>query len=282
VINQSGSRMVVTTIEAARATGGRFATAVGCTDNVAACLRTLPVATILAKQRGFLPGVMVDGTVLPAQPGASILAGNIARVPLLSGFTGREQAFALAAREMSQGPLKAEGYATDIAVFASSLHKDEILAAYPLGNYASPSEADIAAIQHSKGCISRWLATANGKWASTYAYEFDDQTAPSYFPPMSFPMGAYHTSDIQYLFPLFKGGLGSAHPLNQAQQKVADEMLDYWANFARNGDPNGPGLRRWERYDPDADTMIGLGSGTLLSGYAVRNRCDFWDKVNVY
>ena len=40
-----------------------------------------------------------------------------------------------------------------------------------------------------------------------YTYEFDDQTAPFYFPKMpGFLSLAYHTADIQYLFPLWHGG----------------------------------------------------------------------------
>ena len=35
----------------------------------------------------------------------------------------------------------------------------------------------------------------------TYAYEFNDENAPELFlPPVGFPYGAAHASEIQYLF----------------------------------------------------------------------------------
>ena len=49
-----------------------------------------------------------------------------------------------------------------------------------------------------------------------YTYEFDDQTAPFYFPKMpEFLPLAYHTADIQYLFPLWHGG--RRHPASAEQ-----------------------------------------------------------------
>lgn len=39
-------------------------------------------------------------------------------------------------------------------------------------------------------------------------------------------------------------------------QAVARLLNTYWANFAKTGDPNGPGLPKWPRYDSGKDELL--------------------------
>ena len=55
---------------------------------------------------------------------------------------------------------------------------------------------------------------------------------------------AFHSSDLRYIFETLDG---SWRPYGARDHEAAGQMTAYLANFARSGDPNGPGLPRWER-----------------------------------
>ncbi|VTZ26825.1 Carboxylic ester hydrolase (fragment) [Methylocella tundrae] len=121
-------------------------------------------------------------------------------------------------------------------------------------------------------------------------YEFDDRTAPTYFPKMpGFQALAMHTADIQYLFPLWHGGnLGIQHELNKKQTDLSDELVTAWTNFAWTGNPNGIGNSPWPRYKnkPDAPGILSENIPVLSTftdaQYNAAHKCDFWDSISTY
>jgi para-nitrobenzyl esterase len=90
------------------------------------------------------------------------------------------------------------------------------------------------------------------KRVPVYAYEFADRNAPWYFPPLSFPHGAAHTIDIQFLFPGWHGGpLGASHPLTVQEQALSDQLVTAWTNFIYTGNLNLSGDSPWPRYNAE-------------------------------
>jgi para-nitrobenzyl esterase len=285
-INESGTRIGVTPPATALQAGQDFAAAAGCSDQSAKCLRALTVEQVLDHQAGIVKYVTdfpsVDGTVIPHTAFEAFSKGLFNQVPILTGLVADEQAFFLPEANTHK-PLSKDDFEKYAASFGPQ-HVETVLNKYPLANYASPSLAEIAMAQGAKSCTARQLDRQWAKYVAVYAYEFDDRTAPSYFPDLSYPMLAYHTSELQYLFPLFHGGQGTPHSLNDAQQRLSNEIVDYWTRFARYGSPNRPGTSRspvWPRYSADRDNIQSVNSPTseTVESYGQANDCALWDSI---
>lgn len=58
--------------------------------------------------------------------------------------------------------------------------------------------------------------------------------------------GAYHSAELFYMF----GTLDRCwRPWEEHDYKLSEQMLDYWTNFMKSGDPNGDGLDKWKPCD---------------------------------
>ena len=57
--------------------------------------------------------------------------------------------------------------------------------------------------------------------------------------------GAFHSAELWYIF----GTLDRAwRPFNEADHRLSAKMIDYWTNFAKQGNPNGNNLPEWKPY----------------------------------
>jgi para-nitrobenzyl esterase len=258
-IAESGAyQTTLPTLAAAEVTGNNLASAWGCSNQQASCLRAIPVKNILAATPSQnVPAI--DGVVLPASPQAAFTSGHFNRVPVMNGSNHDE--FRLFTAEQfdlsSNGPLTAQEYPGILDFVFGSLGP-KVLARYPLSAYPSPDLAFSALMTDWVfSCQTRNANDALARRVPTFAYEFADEKAPEVLlPPVSFPYGSAHASELQFLWDLF------THPqpiqLSKSEHDLAKQMVSYWTQFAKYGNPNGAGTTLWPAYIGSADNLESL------------------------
>ncbi|MCA1218785.1 carboxylesterase/lipase family protein [Streptomyces sp. 8L] len=148
---------------------------------------------------------------------------------------------------------------------------EEFLALYPAATDDEAARAANRAVRDNARVSThlwarRWLAHGSGP-VHTY---FWTHRSPAESPPR-----AGHGSEIDYVF----GNLDPARAAWTAEDRdIARIMSSYWANFARTGDPNGPGLPRWRAYDPGAPAVMEVGHGFGGAPVAEPAALDFWER----
>jgi para-nitrobenzyl esterase len=289
-IVQSGAYNIDTpSLASAEATGLAFGNLVGCPTQDAHCLRHVPVPIVLANQipttLGFLPNI--DNRLLPLTVRQAFTQGKFNRVPVIEGSTHDEfRLFLPLFFDLVSGPLTAAQYPGAIALLFGLPPEriGPIVAQYPLANFPSPALALGAAT--TDGIFACNMQTATqllARHTPTWVYEFNDPNAPQIFlPPASFPYGAAHESELQYLFDVTT--TLPPMPLNADQERLSRDMVSYWTNFAYRSSPNGLISPLWIRFNALTDSYQTLVTPRpkIYSGRAFTrdHKCDFWSSFN--
>jgi para-nitrobenzyl esterase len=210
-----------------------------------------------------------------------LASGRFNRVPVIEGSNHDEWRLFVASTEAETGTaLTADRYEAAIAatlgVSAATAHALALI--YPLGAYASPSVA-LGALGTDAvfACNARRALRSLAHYVPTYQYEFNDPTAPMrFFTGISFPTGAYHASEIQYLFDTPDAPVPAT--LNVEQSALADVMVTYWTGFARTGDPNAGSVPTWPTYDAAVEQFqsLELPAPVTRTGFALDHKCAAW------
>ncbi len=210
-------------------------------------LRAVPAQKLLdafapPQSQGFDFGPDVDGYFLPEPVPAVFAAGKQNDVPLLAGWNHDEGSFEIASSP--QKPTADSLKATAQKEFGEKAA--EFLRLYPADTdqHALRSAEDFAG--------DRFIAFSTWEWMESQAktgkqpiYRFRFDLGPP-SDPKGPQMGAYHSSEIEYVFGQLDSKAGIAW--RPEDRHLSAEMQKYWANFARSGDPNGPGLPKWSVY----------------------------------
>lgn len=198
-----------------------------------AALRALPAAELLktdSKTAAIRFGGVLDGYFQTAEAIKVFADGKQHDTPFMSGMNADETRY-------------------------NGSRDEEFKALYPSSTKADSTAAEKVAGQE-QARLNTWLwLEYRSKTAKTPGYEYFFNRAIPW--PERPQFGAFHTAEVPYVFNNMK--MVKNHTMEKADTLVADRMSSYWANFVKTGDPNGPGLPRWEPYTPGKREVMQLG-----------------------
>jgi para-nitrobenzyl esterase len=284
-IMQSAPCQLQADLPAAQKISIDYAAEAGCPDVAVAaqCLRALPPEKLQTalKYRSLgtemLSGPVTGTTTLPVDPLAGISDGRAATVPVLIGSTSDEFNLFAALQMMNGRPmdageyprLLAEAFGPNAVAVGDQYRLDQFGGSVPLAYAAAMTDGDFA-------CATDRVADALTKDDPVYGYEFNDRNAPAPEPFQNapIPVGASHSLELRYLF-----DVGGARALDPAQQRLSDQMIDFWSAFVRTGTPKVEGQPEWPGIDSaDAGARMSLqpDGNRVVTDFEQKHRCAFW------
>jgi para-nitrobenzyl esterase len=220
----------------------------------------------LTKLRALSVAEIVDGGQESAGPGGPVTYSG----PILDGRLVAETAqSAYEAGRQTRVPLIIGANSADFVGFISADTKDALFAQFGERKAAAASAYDPGGTAELRDLLTKaGTDRVQTEPARFTAKVFVAAGAPAYVYRFSYvpaamrerwQNGAPHGAEVPYAFAtLGTGGFGPTPPPapTPEDQAVARTVNTYWANFAKTGDPNGPGLPQWPRYDAGKDEIL--------------------------
>lgn len=247
-----GSRMIP--LEQALENGTRFFASLGISTLEEA--RAMDARTLCDKAMAF--GAMqvwaptIDGRFLKKDPSDSFLAGEHPEMPFLYGYTGAEY------DKIMAGPIET---LEELRAFAKEKFPDRAEEFLSLCNVHTDAQARELYIRDDvfKGrCLNNLtfaIKQAEAGRKGNYLYCFNP-TIPGWDHP-----GAFHSTDLWFVFETLAK---CWRPFEGYHYDLARKICNYWTNFAKTGNPNGPDANGtpmpvWKEYTKDDPFILYLG-----------------------
>ncbi len=227
--------------------------------------------TDLFDDSGVFFAPVFDGRVLPANPWAAYSNGLQHDVPIIVGSTLNEGNNYLTgetdlslAKYQSYLETHFAGEATAAAAVFPVLSDTDVAPALDkiitVGANAQPARFVAMSMETLK--------------SRAYLYQFTRRPDTA----LARQAGVHHGVDIAYVF----GNMREADGYDSVDAALSEQMMNYWVNFARTGNPNGPGLVEWPAYDSQSDINLELCENVHANQHLFQAEADFITRVSPY
>ena len=257
------------TLTKAEAAGQDFGKSLGA-DSIAA-MRAMPAEKLLQatlKAHAFF-WTDIDGYFLPESAAAIYGSGKQNHVPLLAGWNANEEGIGGGKPPATVKSWTARAH----AMYGDKA--DEFLKLFPASDDAEARKSADAFAADMFIALGtwEWIQAQQATGSPVYRYHFE-QAPPIKDGPSR---GAYHSAEIEYVFEALPS---KDYPWRPEDMKLSDMMSSYWTNFAKSGDPSGPGLPKWPAYSTETkDQVMHLsGSDTHASPAEDQAQYEFLEK----
>jgi para-nitrobenzyl esterase len=263
-----GGSLAALTLAQAEKRGSEFAASAGAKS--LADLRALPAAAFKKSGQGTpaMNSPTVDGYVFPEDPWDIYAQGKQSHVPLLAGWNSAEMKMAAVhTADALEAALRKQFPGNEEAA----------LKAYPAGDAQQTRLSAVALASDNFIAYSTWkwieMQAATGK-APVYRYLFDHIIPTATGDPPADDPGAAHATDIEFVFSTLDS---KKLAWRDSDRRVAEIVTSYWTNFAKTGNPNGPGLAEWPPYDAKGRQILRLDANPKAEPETNRARYELQD-----
>jgi len=213
-------------------------------DDVLKKLRALDAIQVIEEEPYYETRTTIDGWFLHDYPESVFSKGNQMDIPVMIGTNREEGNYFL-------GNVTQKSH-DEFIESLRDFYKDDAIEAASFYSSNSEEETKKAVAQFVTDSwflepadhLLRGMQTVN---SSAYQYEFiiHSREKPE--------LGARHGLEIRYAFN------NLSENATEEDKAVAKSMISYWSQFAKTGNPNQPGLPKWEAFAPKSKNYLEIG-----------------------
>lgn len=225
-------------------------------------MRSISAEELMKKVQGFR-GPIIDGYVLPDAIINIFKDGKENKVNLMTGWNEDEG--------MMFGPAKKAAEFEKEAVAKYGADAEAFLKFYPGSNDSVAAASQLKLSRDMTFGVHNyaWANIQSNQGSKVYVYRFT-RKVPATGDYVKY--GAFHTGEVPYAYDNLRF---VNRPWEPVDHKLATIMSSYWANFAKNGDPNGTGLPEWPAYNLTDKKVMILGERPRSKSLPDKEQLDF-------